>query len=389
MQDNDVRTYRPAAGSFIFYVSLGVIVLAAGLAGTFYFYTTHGRDHSILLSLISLGFVVLGGSLVAMMVFAQLILTPDEVTVRSVFTSRSMRREDVKGYRRRPMRYGPDLYVLVSNSPAARKLEISGLFKLDSNFFNWLPPDSDLDLVDYQNSLKEIENDSSLGNTPEDRIDKLTEASRYGRIVSGVSGGIAAWAFFYPKPYKPLVAALSVMPLAAMWLIGRYPGLFRVDQKRGDAHPTIAFVLLLSCLSTYRAVMYVSVLHWGTAIGYAAMVALLLLLAFGIADRTVLATKSSAVTLFVLLWVIGLGAVLNANALFDHSVAATYSAVVTEKHMYKSEHEVELSAWGPSKGSEEDISRKLYDSVEPGSTVCVYLWQGALRIPNYAVDSCP
>src|SRR6202012_1613880 len=104
-----------------------------------------------------------------------------------------------------------------------------------------------------------------------------------------------------------LIAALSLLPLIAIWLIGRYPGLFRVDKERADAHPTIAYILILSCISTYRAVMYVNLLHWAAALGYAVVVAIILYVVFSATDRVVIATTKSAITLFLLLWVIGLG----------------------------------------------------------------------------------
>jgi hypothetical protein len=299
-----------------------------------------------------------------------------------------MRRDDVKGFRLLTSGYASSTYVLTSKSDSARKLRIPNYFGLDENFYKWFPPHSDLDVVDLERSQKEIEYDPALGNTQGERLEKLGEARRYNRIANYLSCGVAAWAFFYPRPYKPLIAVLSLMPLSALWLIGRYPGLFRVDKKRADAHPTLAYVLLSSCILAYRGVMYVSLLRWGAALGYAVLVALLLCAVFAMVDRTMIATSSSAITLFGLLWVIGLGMILNANALLDHSSAVTYHSVVTAKHTYKSNHHVSLTTWGPSDGGDADVSRSLYESVEPGSTVCVYLWRGALNIPNYSVAWC-
>src|SRR5262249_20664807 len=121
---------------------------------------------------------------------------------------------------------------------------------------------------------------------------------------------------------------------------------------------------------------------------YAVVVAIILFVVFAATDRVLIATTKSAVTLFLLLWVIGLGMTLNINTLLDHSTALTYHAVVTKKNTYKSNHQVTLTPWGPSNGGDEDVSRNVYESVEPGSAVCVYLWKGALNIPNYSVGFC-
>ncbi len=382
------QTYKPSGSSFILLLILSTISIGAGCAGAAYFYFARNRDHSIPFCLLSIGFAILGAYLLQSILFSRITLSADQINYGDLFSSSSMRRDDIEGYRLLASGYGFSTYVVTAKSASVRKLRIPDYFRLDAIFFAWLPPNSNLDDLDLDRSQKEIEADPSLGNTRDERLEKLQEARRYERITTCLSGGIAAWAFLYPKPYKPLIAALSLLPLVAIWLIGRYPGLFRVDKERADAHPTIAYILLFSCISTYRAVLYVNLLHWAAALGYAVIVAIILFVVFSATDRVVIATTKSATTLFLLLWVIGLGMTLNFNALLDHSTTVTYHAVVTKKHTYKSTHHVTLIPWGPSEGGDEDVSRSVYESVEPGSTVCVYLWRGALNIPNYSVGSC-
>src|SRR5215813_1168577 len=179
-----LQTYKPSGSSFIFLLVLSTISIGAGCAGAAYFYFVNNRDHSIPLSLCSAGFAILGAYLLQLILFSRLILSGDQIIFRTLLGSKTMRRDDIEGYRLLAIGNGFSTYLLTAKSGSVCKLRVPDYFKLDA--------------VDLDRSQKEIEDDPSLGNTRDERFKKLQEARRYERIANYLSAGIAAWAFLYP-----------------------------------------------------------------------------------------------------------------------------------------------------------------------------------------------
>ena len=87
------------------------------------------------------------------------------------------------------------------------------------------------------------------------------------------------------------------------------------------------------------------------------------------------------------------GATVLADAELDSGAVQRYAVQVLDMHVSRGRHTsyyLRLSAWGPRTLPEDvDVGQWLYENVEVGNTVCVYLKPGALGIPWFAVATCP
>lgn len=77
---------------------------------------------------------------------------------------------------------------------------------------------------------------------------------------------------------------------------------------------------------------------------------------------------------------------------FDKSQTTIYPVPIVSKHIThgkSTSYNLKLAAWEfETAGTQASVSRDLYESVQPGDSVCVVLRAGALRIPWYRVTSC-
>jgi hypothetical protein len=179
----------------------------------------------------------------------------------------------------------------------------------------------------------------------------------------------------------------------AIAITARSGGLFRLDTKKNDPHPSAAipfifpgFVLMLRVITDmhflqWKSVLYVS-LALACVLGYAAL----------IADRSLRSRRANAVLIFVLGITYGMGAGMETNALLDRSKPTIYPAGVTDKRTISGRHttyNLYLAPWGPKKDTDEvSVSRRFYDSVQTGDPVCIVLHDGAMKVPWYTVHHC-
>ena len=78
------------------------------------------------------------------------------------------------------------------------------------------------------------------------------------------------------------------------------------------------------------------------------------------------------------------GSVILVNCSFDYSKPVRYTTVVLDKNISSGKtrtYEITVEPWGPFASSEADISKQLYNELDKGDKVFMYLKNGSLGIP--------
>jgi hypothetical protein len=389
------RTYRASSSSLLLAV-VGGICVAAGALGIWYFGTGHGvRDRvgTYLLIGISAAFLLGGAYLVRWILGFRIVLTADAIEFGSAPTATVLRRDEIAGWRTLQPSNGPAILVLVPRDSLRQPVKIQKLFQSDAAFESWLAQLPNLDAQDRQAAEQEIAANPDLGVTPDERMATLAAARRTARILNGMFVVSALWAFFYPRPYWLAVTVLAALPWVAVVITARSHGLFRIDQKRNDPHPTVGLAFLMpGFILALRAMLDVHVLRWQEGLWLAGGLGLLLWAAALMSDATLRTKKATAVALFFLVPAYGYGAGALGNALLDKSPPRVYAVKVVSKYVSSGRsttYNLRLEAWGPRlETSTVSVSHSFYNSVQPGSPVCIVLRPGALHVAWYVVRRC-
>lgn len=255
----------------------------------------------------------------------------------------------------------------------------------------------DLDQTDAAEAMAALLADEQLGNTPEERADRLAQAKRVSTALYVLSGLVIAWLVTQLGPYLYFIGAGVALPLLVAGALLAFRGLLRLEISENSPLPSVALALLLPCgmlvgraLSDGNLVAYAAV--WPIVGGVAIAFALLLLLSsrYSLLKRTTPRSGSEWVLLFSCAAAYGFGATLTSNAAFDQSRPTLYPAQVLAKHQNNGKSNscyLTLSSWGPRTASDDiAVSLAYYQAHAPGDTVRVIARPGRLGIPWFRLE---
>jgi hypothetical protein len=341
------------------------------------------------------GFVLFGAWLLAAVWRSKVVLTGDAIEVHGLLTVRRLARSEIAGRRLLRVNYGQTVTEIVPNTPGVKPLKFSASsMQTDSVLNSWLGALPDLDANEAQASEAEIASDPELGHTPEERLARLARARKLASAFNAVSFAACMWGFFYPRPYSAALLSAALLPWAAILLVARSGGLYRLNTERNNVRPNLAgaiwmpaFVLLM------RAVLDVGVLDWQRALIYTVLAAVVLCWAALTSDTTLRARRAAALAVFALSCTYGYGAVVLGNAELDHAPGNQYRVAVLARHVSRGSksttYYLTLAPWGPrTQPKDVSVSWALYSRTPSGATVCVHQGPGALDISWYVVRAC-
>jgi hypothetical protein len=335
--------------------------------------------------------------LAAWMYRVRVTLWPDRIQYQHVFTRRTLARHQILGYRRVRANRGPEYIVLVPRSSSLGKMKIAKMYNFDGAFYSWINSLPDLDARDFRAAEQEIAANEQIGATPADRMEALTRGKRQAAVLTVIAVGLGLWAVFYPNPYRFLMTSLALLPWIAIALTLRSGGLFRLGARKNDPHPTLAAVFLMpGFVLALRVMTDMNLLDWRASLYVSAALTCILGIAAVMSDSS-LREAGRATVLVALLSVFcgaayGFGAGMQTNALLDHSPTRVYRAEITAMRVSHGRHtsyDLYLTPWGPKLEPDHvTVSRKFYNSVSRGDSVCLALRSGALHVPWYTVHQC-
>jgi hypothetical protein len=401
----ETLVYRPSLVWRIGTGLTGAILLAAAIAGLFYFAVSRSGLSPVV------GIVccclLLGLSIYALLsVFGiRLVIGDDGIDYRTAIVSRHLARADIKGYRilhNGVASYGSD-YVpglfssarlaLVPVDGAGATIPVARVFRWDARFKDWLATLTNLDAVERRQSETGILGNPRYGATQEDRAGALARARTTGYILSALAIPPTVCGYIFYNPPAILILLLAMLPWVALAADAMGQGMFTAVPSRNDAHPSLFMALLFpGVVLAFRALADYHLLVWEVPIGAGLVAGAAFTLLLGLADRGLLNHPGKFVLAAIFAVIYGFGVVAEANAQFNPTPAATYRVAVLAKHQTSGRHatwNLRLAGWGPRPNGEEvSVPPALYGSVRPGDTVCVGLHAGALAIPWFLVTRC-
>ena len=389
------RTYQSSLGYRLAFVSLGLILVAGSFLGIWYFATGRGATASgasTLLTLLCVCFFLLGAYLALAMLKGKLILTADAIELRDPFVTKHLLRSQIAGWRLLPTQY-VSTFVFVPRDPHAKKLKFALTFKLDEQFAAWLETLTNLDAQDRAESLAQLEAQLDPSLTKEQREESLSNAHRFSKFLTWASWFAAAWGWFYPRPYSLVIFILAALPPIAIYLGLRAKGVYQFDGKRNDARPSLAVpVIAPGLVVALRAISDLSFLRWQQLLSPILILTIAMAALIAAADPKTGKQRWSYLATLLLAVAYAGGVTAMADSLLDYSTPRILQTQVIQKRISSGRSTtwyLRLAPWGPQDHpAEVSVHSSLYNSVQPGQTVCVYLYPGALKIPWFEVAHC-
>ena len=383
------REYTIKAWMRLLYFCLGVFFLTFGVFFGPALYRSETRNlPAALPAVMFLGF---GVYVLAMVMRSRLIIDGTRIQVQTAFRERSAEIGDIEGFRTMRSRNGS--YIWLKLRQGQGSITIPSIFDTDGDFAAWLRRVPDLDQRDREQILAEIAQQSTLGATPEERLNALPTARTWAVFLTVVTVAAAALLLLAQPFFRSLgVAILVLTPFAAAWLLHHAPLLYAFMKQKADPRAELSFVLLIASIGL---LIRSGGLHF-VAIQQLALIALPVALAYFAALASAVRIGAArpgaliAVALFACFYGYGLTAVT--DALGDSTVGGSYRVEVLEKHVShgrSTSYSLTLAAWGDrQEPARVGVSGSTYGAVEIGDQVCIQVHRGNLRVPWYRISAC-
>lgn len=391
------RSYSASFGWKVFLAILGFPLGIGGLAGVWYFGTgheVHNLTQLVIFVGISLAMAVLGFWCGAAALLTKiLVLTKQELQVPGIFRSAVIDRAAIAGYRVLNVQGFNVLEVEYArpDTNKKKKAKITMLFKPDEIFEAWFQGIPNFDAIELAASVQEVERDTQLGRSPEERLDNVDRARKIARVLHVIFLAAAGWAIFYPHPYLVMFIVVASLPWVALWLCWKYKGSFSIDDPgRNSVRADLTGMLLMPGFSlALRALSDVRLVD-ATKLLFPSVAGLVLMLAVVASVAPVYRTNVVKLVLAAsLLCAYPAGSIAIANALFDRNRPETYRLQVLKKRYTTGKGASQyfhVPGWGPHADVNEiQVPRELYRQTETGQTICVQHHPGALRLEWYSV----
>ena len=382
------RTYRPSGFWKIALYLCSALIAAGAVAGLTYSAVSHDEPARLLLACLCLAFTALGGYVILWLLQSRTVLYADRIGFQCVFSTKTFPRDELSGWRVLPT--SPPTLVLQRKGGDSFKTSL--VFRVDDEFSDWFDSIPCLDekeaAVSEASVAAEIHNDERFGATPSEKSETLRKARKTAKVLSTTSIVAAIWGLFYPHPYDISILLLALLPCIGIEIMRRSHGLFRADELKNDAHPTVAYALLgPGLVLTLRAVLDYEVLQSAYAAALYALVGCALFAAVLFFDPTQRSRRGTLPVFFLVGVAYGYGVVVEANARLDRSPGIVYTATVQNKQIISGKsttYELDLSSWGPKPETNKlDVSSSTYNQIQTGQKVQVKLKTGALGVRWY------
>lgn len=342
-------------------------------------------------------FVPMSLSMIAVMVIAlidtnkaRFIIEKNKITAVSVLSTKELMFDEIKGYRI------VDQQIFIEpNTPHKKKIKISKYFAGTNEISEWLSENyNDLDQTQMIEETEDILHNDTFGFTKEQREEKLATARKVSKVLNWTGGLIAAWGFFYPKPYEYAIIAAVVFPVICLAAFRYSKGLIKFDERKGSAYPNIFWAIFAPSMAlALRAILDYNVFDhsnvWTPAIIITAV--FMAVIITGNKELNFKSAKDGVTTAIfsVFMFAYSYGAVVTLNCIYDKSAPETFNATIVSKRISSGKttmYYLQLTPWGQQKeGDEVSVSKSFYNSVDDNDKVNIYLKKGNFDIPWFQV----
>lgn len=393
------RAYKIAKGGRVLACVAGPLMLVAFVAGLLLALMPdeHGRRHMgqfYVCAPICLPLMVIVAVAAYNTIWGRIIVDEEKISSTGI-PRRTFYIHQIRGFTIDPR----DIINVVPNAPVRGRIKISAYTERLYEIQAWVRKHCpDLDKVHAQAQQSEALGDARIGETEEQRIQKLRQQRMLTSILNWTGAFAAVWLLIKPVPYPAAVLVCCVIPLLVIAASKRFHGRMTPTTEGGkhifpDASAALglpAGALALRALIDYHIYSFRQL--WFPVLLLAAI--LLIVTTQGAKPATINARRQTKIIVslcFIYLFY-SLGLLTIANCYLDHSQAQIFIATVLDKRIQKDAHSkdylLHLSPWGPQKESVEvGVRRPIYEAVGVGQALRVTFKNGRLGVPWFVLQT--
>jgi len=383
------RVYRYKVWREAFFL---IVVVAFGVGGLA-ISSQNGNSFSQSLLILYALFLAFAIYLLVLASRSYLEIDGNRIEVRRDFSLHSATLSEIEGFRSVHTRNGYYQDLILKDGRGT--IDISEDYDTDSEFRSWFQQIPDLDKRDHDAIIAEIEKQTDLGSTPQERLGSLKAAWQIAAALMGIEALAAVGLNFAPVAWHELSVALLVLaPFTAAYLCWRSPLLYAVFRRRSDPRADFGYALMIA---GFGLCFFTSELHFVSIDPLLPGMGLMVLaVAFTYYQPARNGGRHGAfLGVLCLAAIYAYGAVAVTDIVFDRSAPTQYSTRVLESETLRgrygsTSYRVRLAPWGPYE-EEEEIgfsSSEFYPNVDGGGTVCFNLSRGWLTAPWFRVADC-
>ena len=314
------------------------------------------------------------------------------ITMQTAFTRRTLLLKDIAGYRLAGYNY---MYLVPK--ARSRPIKISANFQGQKEIYDWVKMRyDDVDALQQQRDREDILTNEKFGETEDDRWFNLKRANNMVAAASANAIALLLWEIFYPQPYAILMILLLIAPWVAVYGTWYSRGLIRLTKKKGSGYPTLAMLMILPIVGIIVAILRDYKLYEFSSGNWVVLgvVSVAVTVLFVIFCMKALAAERRKwlVVLFILFFsaLYSFGLLVFYNCYYDRTEPQGWRVPVVGKRIstgrYSDTYYLQLGAWGRwEEGHDVDVPKKMYNAVDRGDTLNVFLRQGKLGIKWYWV----
>lgn len=352
------RIYRLRRRYRYFYIGLGLFfaLLAAGL-GAWALSLAPGDDLRPWLLPMSAAWLLAGLLMMRVMQRFHYVLSDEAFERHGLFGVRRLFRDDIAGRRLIAGQHGPPITRLVSRSPRSPSISIHAQLETDAHLAAWLRSLPDADLEEQKQSLDEYLHREGGGSADEKRA-RLVAAHRTANTLNVLTAGLCAWAFFHPHPYELALGLVAALPILALVVAAWGGDAYSLNPRNNDVRAFLVLPLVgPGAVLLLRALFDVNLFDWRDGLWATLLVTSIFVALLWIFVRAERERKTSLFTLALLMTAYGYGVAALGNKVLDRSAPRVFPAQVLAMHVSSGKttnYYLELAPWGP-RASAEDV----------------------------------
>lgn len=355
-----------------------------------------GKNEWILL-IIGIALTVLGVIVYLDIRATKIIISQYGIVRKGIFSRKELLIADIEGYGIKRSK----LYLKPKNeSGKAIYLNDFTFFTNHGGISGWLKMNcKNLDAEQYHARVDEVLNDTTLGNTSNERLAVLKKAKWLCSWFNYTGAAICIWVFIYPRPYDYAILTGMIYPLLMVAVFYLKKDTITLNGSRVKAvkpslYPSLSTALFMPLVGlSVRAFVDYKLVRLTDVF----LPALIMIIILGVVFYSILMgakekVQSSTTTrvyaaIFVVAYSFIAPMIVNCN--FDYGKPNVYPAKIISQAIYENPkpviYNLTLTKWGPSEGGDIEVSKSLYEQVKKGDTVHVIVKPGLFKMPWFYI----
>ncbi len=315
----------------------------------------------------------------------RLILHENRLEYRAFFTSRTVRRDEIRRTSRLRQTYG--LWGLTLELSYGRKTRISDFGRMDQIFARWFDAFPNAEAEAEAAAADALLANSAFGGDEDTRRAAIVRDAGWITWLGRLGWAAGVWGFVYPHPYSICLFTLLALPAAAFVLVLLSRGRWTLAEASEGRLSLAGMAALPAMMVGLRELLDDGLVDWRVGALAGGIAGLVLFLPVLAVERRLKPGVWLVVVAACLLY--GWGGLLFLNRHFDTAPGKVYPVRVLDKSTDKEADPLTVTTWAtrPS-GNEIRVDHVFARKVKLGDTICVFAYPGALRIPWYQYDVC-